>query len=137
LDRWTLDAADGGDRARTAAFLDRLEAMTRAEWLEVGRRTVACASNAPHDAAVATLAGLLEARRLGVTAWLVRDAVTTAVQSSAPAWAAVPRSAGEATLLAAGCEAAALAALALLARPWLRREELAALLTPFGVVRDD
>ena len=129
--RWELQSADGGDRVRAAGFLDRLEAMTRAEWLAVGDRATACASDPTRLAATAALARAVDGHRLGVTVWLVRDAVATAVQTAPRSWPSAPSTRAEVTLLATGRDAATVAVLAQLARPWLERSEVAALLAPF------
>jgi hypothetical protein len=108
--RWELASAHG-DPARCAAFLDRLETMSAREWAVLGS-PIEWPSPGSADAA---LAAVLEAQRLGVTAWLVRDAVETATIARPVAVR----------------EAAARAALAHLAHDWLRHADYRALLAPF------
>ena len=77
--RWELATARPQDASRCAAFLDRVERMTRAEWLAEGRRALASGGAAPEAPGTDdALDALLARRGLGVTAWLVRDAVETA-----------------------------------------------------------
>ena len=150
---WTLATADGCDVAGCAAFLDRLNAMPRAAWLEIGRRVLALspAGARARGAAVAALDALVVGRRLAVTAWLVRDAVETAFHLArgapscprpgdrwrAPVGASAGASVGPPTdrpLLRAAYDAARITALAHLARPWLSRDQYVALLAPFVAV---
>ena len=128
--RWELEATQDADRVRGAALLDRLEAMPYDDWRALGRRAAACASDAARTAAAAALAQALERRRLGVTAWLVRDAVATAVHTAPGRPRSTAGTLADARLLATARDAAALAVLAQLARPWLRCAKVAALLTP-------
>jgi hypothetical protein len=116
--RWELDAAHGCDVARCAAFLDQLEEMPPARWLEVGRRVLARdpAAQALASDAASGIDGIIRARRLGVTAWLVRDAVETAALLLRTGI-----SEGDRALHTAARRAAEQAALARLTRPWLER----------------
>lgn len=140
--RWELSAADG-DAERCGTFVARLELMPRAAWLDVGRRLLALddGARATRRAARAALDRALAARRLVVSAWLVRDAIETlacvAVPDGSPRTRrhpAAPCSAREAAALAAARDAAGLAALAHLAHAGLRREEYRVLLAPFVTI---
>jgi hypothetical protein len=142
---WALATADGCDVAGCAAFLDRLNAMPRAAWLEIGRRVLVlpAAGHPARAAAVAALDALVVGRRLAVTAWLVRDAVETAfhLARGAPScprpggrWRAPVGPPTDRPLLRAAYDAARITALAHLARPWLSREQYVALLAPFVAV---
>ncbi|MGZ8378754.1 MAG: hypothetical protein ACXW05_00955 [Gemmatirosa sp.] len=140
--RWELAAVDG-DAARCGTFVADLERMPRAAWLDVGRRVLALddGAGATRQAARAALDRALEARRLAVSAWLVRDAIETlacvAVSDGNPRprrHRAAPCSAREAAALAAARDAAGLAALAHLAHAGLRRDEYLVLLAPFVTI---
>lgn len=122
--RWELAIVPAEDAARCAAVLDELEGWSRADWLAAGRRALASADapagrEAP-DApdALAALEALLARRGLGVTAWLVREAVETAAQQALGGHA----SGAEQASLAAARRAATWAALAQLVRPARARD---------------
>ena len=117
--RWELASSDPAAATRCAAFLDRLERLSHDDWLAIGHR----AATPMHDAIVA-LDAAVAAQRLGVTAWLVRDAVHTTAH--------VARGADvEGDAWTAARDAAARAALAQLVRPRLALAHHAALLAPF------
>lgn len=113
--RWELAIVPAEDAARCAAVLDELEGWSRADWLAAGRRALASA-DAPD--ALAALEALLARRGLGVTAWLVREAVETAAQQALGGHA----SGAEQASLAAARRAATWAALAQLVRPARARD---------------
>jgi len=89
-------------------------------------------------AASAALDVVLDTRQLAITAWLVRDAVRTAlylaprdvVRAANRRRPPPPDTAEERAALDAAQRAAAAAALARLARPWLSRAHLAVLVAP-------
>ena len=125
----------GADHAaRCRAFLDRLEAMSRAEWLAVGART-----RTADDGSEAALDAVIARRGLAVTGWLVCDTVQTLAWLASCAHDApggrrypVPPTRAERATLAAACRAAELAARAYLAGPWLDGATYRALLGPFA-----
>ncbi|AHG89474.1 hypothetical protein J421_1937 [Gemmatirosa kalamazoonensis] len=133
--RWALAAADGCDVARCDAFLATVERWPRDVWLAIDR----AAGEAPRACdAGRSVAALVSARGLHVTAWLVRDLVET---SAAMAGGATPRHAwrasqapGEHRVLTAAHEVVAQAALAHLLRPWLTADAYGALTKPVAVV---
>jgi hypothetical protein len=145
-----LATAGGGDFERCTPFLDAVAAMTRADWLALGSRLWTDSPAGRVRAAVAAerVDDVVAARRLGVTAWLVRDAVETAAQvalgarpggRSGGGWSvgrresAPPSAPEERPLLAAARQGAERAALAHLVRPWLPREHFLMLVAPLVV----
>ncbi|MBV9880236.1 MAG: hypothetical protein JO180_07045 [Gemmatirosa sp.] len=122
-DEWLFADAERCDTARCATLLAQLHAMPRTGWLEIGRRELA-AGGASLASAESTLGRVIDERRLGVTAWLVRDAVDTAAHHTSM----------DQGLLFAARRAAQRAALAHLARPWLPRDAYVALIAPFFFV---
>ena len=142
---WELATADGCDRARCAAFLDRLDGLTWDAWLAIGRRQRdADAADPRATAAAAALDRVLAVRGLRVTAWLVRDRIDTAAQVARPDGAhggaggrAARHHAADDRCLADAREAAARAALAHLASPWLTDVDRVTLLLPFLTVVED
>jgi hypothetical protein len=142
---WETAGIDAGDAARCDAFLEELEGLSRAEWLETGRRVLARAagdSGASVQQAADVLDAVIAQRQLGVTAWLLRDAVETVAYgarcASDPGVArrhpAPPCTTSERTDLSAARVAAERAALAYLARPWLSRAAYLTLVAPFLAV---
>ena len=137
-----VEGADAGDAARCEAFLDRLEGMTRTEWLRTGRRALALP---PGGAAAVALDDVVARRGLGVAAWVIRDTIETVAHVAACAHdddggrrhPAPPCTDGERTLLAAARRAAERAALAHLVRPWLACAHFVALVAPFVALAAD
>ena len=140
--RWETAAVNAEDAARCEAFLDRLEGLSRAEWLEAGGRILARSGGEPEAAARQAsdaLDAVITERQLGVTAWLVRDAVETVTYVASCAGdpgesrrhPAPPCTGNERASLTAARVAAERAALAHLARPWLSRAVYLTLVAPF------
>ena len=133
--RWALAAADGCDVARCDAFLATVERWPWDVWLAIDR----AAGGSPRACdAGRSVAALVSARGLHVTAWLVRDLIET---SAAMAGGANPRHARRTSrapaqhgVLTAAPEVVAQAALAHLLRPWLTADVYAALTKPVAVV---
>jgi hypothetical protein len=131
---------------RRATLLDRLDGMSRAEWLALGRQ--AQAESVPVVAerprAEAELASVVAAHGLAVRAWLLRDDVETLACLANCAHDArtgrsyeAPCTDAERALFAAAGRVAARAALAELARPWLGARAYELLVAPLAVVARD
>jgi hypothetical protein len=112
------------------AFVDRLAELTLDQWLDVGHRLVTNQETlALRSTSWAIMDATIADRRLGLVAWQARDAVETMAYLAS---AAAPRlSRRERRLFAAAHAAAEDAALAVLAREHLPREDFAVLCAPF------
>jgi hypothetical protein len=143
-----MAGVDADDAARCEAFLDRLERLSRAEWLETGRRVLARSAGGSEPSvqqAADALDAVIAERQLGVTAWLVRDAIETVAHVASCAGdpaegrrhPAPPCTKSERTSLKAARVAAERAVLAHLARPWLARAAYLALVNPFLAIVAD
>jgi len=130
---------------RRAILLDRLEAMSRAEWLALGRR-VAMRTGleaTERECAEAELASVVAACGLAVRAWLLRDDVETlgclanrAQDTRTGRSYQAPCTDAERALLVAACHAAADALVAELARPWLLARAYDVLVAPLALLTD-
>jgi hypothetical protein len=129
--RWELTSATGGDASGCARLLDTLDTLPRPAWLALGRdvATADAATIEGWTAARAALDVVLDRRRLAVTAWLVGDAIETALPLALRR-GSPPEPAAERAWAALARRAATDAALARLVRPWLAPQHVATLLAP-------
>jgi hypothetical protein len=108
------------------AFFDFLAELSLDDWLAIGAQASAPAA----PTTVAILDATLADQCLSVDAWLACDAVETIVSLASSAMPAAER--GTQRAMARAKSAAQQAARAILARRWLARSDLEALLSPFS-----
>jgi hypothetical protein len=130
-----LDGTSLADEAAVSsatAFVDHLADLPPAAWLAIGRSDVAPDVGGKYATASALLDATVADQRLDAEAWHIRDLVDSAAQYALPSTVRAARK--ERQALFAACALAERAALALLVRDSLGRQDFTALYAPFAHV---
>jgi hypothetical protein len=128
---WGTSVAGDCDAAECTALIDRMHALTHADWLALGRWELVrdAALGDRLETAAASLEPVVAVRKFALDVWCVRDAVETAL---APARDTATDGREHRAALAAARRAAERAALACLLRPWLAPSSYVLLVAPFA-----
>ena len=128
---WGTSAAGGCDAAECTALVDRMHALSHADWLALAFEELARAAALGDRlaAAAASLEPIVAAQKFALDVWCVRDAVETAL---AQARDTATDGREHRAALAAARGAAERAALACLMRPWLAPSSYGLLVAPFA-----
>ncbi|HEY5061305.1 MAG TPA: hypothetical protein VII52_07195 [Gemmatimonadaceae bacterium] len=124
--------ADGAAVCSATTFIDHLADLPPAVWLAIGRSEIAPDAHGNYATASALLDATLADQRLDAEAWHLRDLVDSAAQYALPSTMRAPRKERQAVISA--CALAERAALALLVRGSIGRQDFAALYAPFAQV---
>lgn len=129
---WALDGLPQAAARELEAWLDALAELTLDQWCDAGRASVRDGSM--RGAAGEALAAVIDCHRLGVTAWYVRDLVSTAAYGARHQAEHASRKARRD--LAVALAAAESAALSIAAKKWLSASDAAILRAPFDAGLD-